>query len=200
MPSGRRTSSPARPAGAASRRRRSTAGSSRPGTPQAGASRAPGRADRARPESEPEPTPAPRRPRSMVRVVAFVAVLGALALFLTPTLRGYLDQRGQLADLQTQVAETEQDVSDLEGQLQDWEDPAFVERQARERLRFVMPGEVAYTVIDDTPEQVLADELPGIAGVPDDGSQSRPWYGEVWESVVSTSSPAGTPAQPDDTP
>lgn len=124
----------------------------------------------------------------MVRVVAFIAVLGALALFVTPTLRGYLEQRAQISDLREDVAQREADIAGLEGELEDWQDPAFIERQARDRLRFVMPGEVSYTVIDDTAEQVMAEQLPGIA-TGDAESLALPWYGEVWESVVSTGDP-----------
>lgn len=124
----------------------------------------------------------------MVRIVAFVAVLGLLALFITPTLRGYLDQRAQISDVREQIAQDQAEIAELEGELEDWRDPDFVERQARERLHFVMPGEMSYTVIDDTAEQVMTEQLPGIAT--DAAQDDLPWYGEVWESVKATGEPA----------
>ncbi len=44
------------------------------------------------------------------------------------------------------------------------------------------PGEPAFTVLDDT-GGVLVEPLPGVAAVTNDIHVSRPWYGEVWESV-----------------
>ena len=75
-------------------------------------------------------------------------------------------------------------VAALQDQVKRWDDPAYVEQQARERLKFVRPGETAYQVIGA--EKLLGDPLAGRARVisPNRGDHSVPWYGRMWSSIV----------------
>lgn len=116
------------------------------------------------------------------RLAGVALVLVLLSVFLAPTVSGYLHQREEITTLEQQIRTQQEDIAALEGKVAVWEDPEFVEQQARERLRFVQPGEVAFTVLDDTGE-LLTEPLPGMAAVSNDVHESRPWYGEVWESV-----------------
>ncbi|NLG21513.1 MAG: septum formation initiator family protein [Actinomycetales bacterium] len=127
----------------------------------------------------------PRRqtPPHLWRLGALIVLIGFLALFLTPTLRGYLDQRAAISKAEQQIAAEKEDIAAIEAELERWEDDAYVEQQARERLRFVKPGEVAFTILDDTGEQ-LSEPLPGITPLTQDTYAHRPWFGQVWESVV----------------
>lgn len=157
-------------------------------------------AQRSRPASAPRSAPrtpsapaASRRntPPHLWRLGALIVLLGFLALFLTPTLRGYLDQRAAISKAEQQIAAEEAKIDSIEAELEQWEDDTFVEQQARERLRFVKPGEVAFTVLDDTGEQ-LSEPLPGMTPVTEDVHAQRPWYGQVWESVITANE--GVPA------
>ncbi len=118
----------------------------------------------------------------MRRLVVLGVIVGFLAVILTPTVRAYLEQRGEISQLQEQVEQQRQDVADAEADIEAWNDPDFLERQARERLNFVRPGERSYTVLDDT-SQELTSPAPGVAPVTEDVQQNRPWYGQLWESV-----------------
>lgn len=140
-------------------------------------------------------------PPHLWRLGALIVLLGFLALFLTPTLRGYLDQRAAISKAEQQIAAEEERIATIEAELERWEDDAYVEQQARERLRFVKPGEVAFTVLDDTGEQ-LSEPLPGMTPVTEDVHAHRPWYGQVWESVVTASEGVPEPAtdQPNQAP
>ncbi|MCK0113850.1 septum formation initiator family protein [Ornithinimicrobium sp. F0845] len=122
-------------------------------------------------------------PPHLWRLGALIVLIGFLALFLTPTLRGYLDQRAAISKAEQQIAAEQEDIARIESELERWEDDAYVEQQARERLRFVKPGEVAFTVLDDTGEQ-LSEPLPGMTPLTEDTHAHRPWFGQVWESVV----------------
>lgn len=106
-------------------------------------------------------------------------VVCMLAISLAYPLREYLAQRGDIRDLQEQVGEQRTRVEALEKAKARWQDPAYVEAQARERLRYVMPGETAYVVLE-------ADEAPPQDGVvtraPAD-AEHAPWYADVWRSV-----------------
>ncbi|WP_307781327.1 FtsB family cell division protein [Agilicoccus flavus] len=107
-----------------------------------------------------------------------------LAIMLVPTVRAYLKQQHDLAELHAQLDAQRASVSALEDENRRWQDPAYVEQQARDRLKFVRPGEKAYQVIGA--EKLLGDRLTGRATVvnPSAGDDSVPWYGRMWSSVV----------------
>ena len=158
--------------------------SSRPGTTRP-AARSRQSASAPRSGARPARAASGRRqtPPHLWRLGGLLVLLGFLALFLTPTLRGYLDQRAAISKAEQQIASEQADIESIEGELQLWEDDNYVEQQARERLRFVRPGEVAFTVLDDTGEQ-LTEPLEGMTPVTQDVHANRPWFGQVWESVM----------------
>jgi cell division protein FtsB len=113
------------------------------------------------------------------RAAMLALVVCLLAISLAYPLREYLAQRGEIADYRSQVAEQEQRVDELRRAQRRWQDPAYVEAQARERLRYVMPGETSYVVLE-------ADEAPAQDGVvvrqPETADRS-PWFADLWHSV-----------------
>jgi len=125
----------------------------------------------------------PNEPRqiSMRALVLFVVVLMAF-IVLAPTLRAYVSQQEQTRSLAAQIEASEDRSAVLEGEIEKWDDPAFVQARARERLGYVLPGETPYRVVDPqtvTGEEVPTDEEEGPVSVPQDG----PWYLTVWDSV-----------------
>ena len=77
------------------------------------------------------------------RAAMLAVVVCMLAISLAYPLREYLAQRGDIGEYRARVAEQQQRVADLEAARSRWKDRAYVEAQARERLRYVMPGETA---------------------------------------------------------
>lgn len=126
----------------------------------------------------------PKEPRQItVRgLVLFVVALMAF-IVLAPTLRAYVSQQEQTRTLAAQIAASEERTTVLEGEIEKWDDPAFVQARARERLGYVMPGETPYRVVD--PQTVTGEDVPtedgedGPVSVPQEG----PWYLTVWDSV-----------------
>lgn len=108
-------------------------------------------------------------------VIALVGIV--LVVLIAPTVRSYFAQRSEIAALERQVVQGEERVAQLEAERERWEDPAYVEQQARERLKFVRPGEVSYTVIgaDEIEEQTVASGAV---------SDARPWYDRMWASIA----------------
>ncbi len=115
-----------------------------------------------------------------------VAVLAFLSVLLGSTVAAWVNQRGDIAALRDKVAAQESDVTSLEAELERWRDPAYVEQQARQRLKFVKPGEKSYTVLDPDPSEGNADPLAGVAT---QGS-GLAWYATVWESARTADAPA----------
>jgi cell division protein FtsB len=94
---------------------------------------------------------APARWLSNIRLSGFtIMMLGLLVLgviVLAPSLKLLIQQRTQIANLEKSVALQKQAVQGLKGQVARWNDPAYIEAQARNRLLFVFPGEYSYLVI-----------------------------------------------------
>lgn len=99
-----------------------------------------------------------------IRVSGFaVIMLGLLVLaivVLAPNLKIYLEQRQQVAQLEAAVQRQHDSVDQLTADLARWDDPAYIEAEARDRLFFMYPGESTYLVIDDTGQSVTTQQAP----------------------------------------
>ena len=85
------------------------------------------------------------RPTPRASILLF-AVFLAIVFALAPS-RAYLHQRAQLADLQRQADQLQQQNTELERRIADLNDPSTLERLARECLGMVEPGEIAFVPI-----------------------------------------------------
>jgi cell division protein FtsB len=122
------------------------------------------------------------RGRVLGRLAVFGGVMVVLAVLLAPALRAYVAQQQQIAALRQHVADQRATVADLEQQRAAWDDPAYVKAQARSRLKFVMPGERAYNVIDAPPPKTPAPASP-VKAATRTVHGDRPWFGDLWRSV-----------------
>ena len=97
-------------------------------------------------------------------VAVFVLIVAALVV-LAPSLRLLVEQQQEIAALERRVAEQQAVVDQLQTEIDRWQDPAYIEAQARDRLLYVYPGDISYLVIDDglTPDSgggtPLSDEI-----------------------------------------
>jgi hypothetical protein len=110
-------------------------------------------------------------------VLSAVALL--LAIFLVPSLQKWLEQRSEIGQLQSQISQQQDDLATAQAEEDRWDDDAYVITQARERLRFVMPGEVPYIVDGESDaDQVSPQEAATTVPKP-----SAAWYENIWESL-----------------
>jgi hypothetical protein len=79
-------------------------------------------------------------------VIAGIAVIGALTLF--PKVQLWYEQRITAADLAYQNEQTRKNLVQMKEDLKRWDDPVYIRAQARNRLFYVMPGEISFTVMD----------------------------------------------------
>ncbi|MGW8374585.1 septum formation initiator family protein [Streptomyces sp. ODS28] len=116
----------------------------------------------------------PRRTRLTGRAALLALVVCTLVVALAYPMRQYVSQRSEISSQQQQAERARERVKELREQRARWQDPAYVEQQARRNLHFVRPGEVGYTVVDGT----------GLAKEPTDRRPSdRPWYQNLWDGV-----------------
>jgi cell division protein FtsB len=110
------------------------------------------KADDAVPVALPEQAESSRRFGSL-RISGFSVLLGALIVgaivILAPGLRTFIEQRQQISDLQAKVDAQKQEVASLTDERARWNDASYVRAQSRERLFYVLPGEISYLVIND---------------------------------------------------
>lgn len=91
----------------------------------------------------------------------FLTLVGLVligAFTLSPTVSLLLAQRAEIAEVRSDIDETNASIAELQREVGSWSDPSYVRAQARERLFYVMPGEQAFTVIDDRDGPVEVDD------------------------------------------
>jgi cell division protein FtsB len=88
-----------------------------------------------------------RRIRPTPRASILLFVLFLSAVFAVAPMRAYLHQRAELSELQRQADQLQQQNIGLERRIADLNDPATLERLARECLGMVEPGEIAFVPI-----------------------------------------------------
>lgn len=140
-------------------------------------------------ETPPTPRGSARRNRLTGRAAVLLLILGMLGVAYAWPLREYVRQRGELSDLRAATARTAARVDALEAEKARWADPAYVEAQARGRLHYVMPGEVAYTVVHPG-QRTLVKTLPKTP------PPLRAWYDALWGSVRGADEPSVSGSAP----
>ncbi|MGK5529878.1 FtsB family cell division protein [Streptomyces sp. URMC 129] len=138
----------------------------------------------------------PRRSRLTGRAAILALVVCSLIVALAYPLRQYIQQRAEIDDLRRQAEEERQRVEELRDAKARWQDPAYVEQQARERLQFVRPGEIGFILPDADPDAESgegdgedgdgADDAFGTRGAP----VPRPWYDNLWDGVDAADRPS----------
>jgi cell division protein DivIC len=124
------------------------------------------------------------------RAAILAAVICVLTLTIAGPVRTYFGQRTEMKQLAASESALRAQIAELEGQKAKLADPVYIAAQARERLGFVMPGDIPYQV-----------QLPGsAAAAPEAGPQARagnagdPWYTSLWHTIADT--PHGPPPAP----
>jgi cell division protein FtsB len=116
-------------------------------------------------------------------MLILASIFVILAITLIPAFRATLNQQAEIRGLREHIAEQRGAVAGLQQKQRNWADPAYVEQQARQRLKFVRVGERSFTVIDG---EAPADLSGGaqIAAPEKISTIDIPWYGRLWQSMV----------------
>jgi cell division protein FtsB len=169
-------------------------------------------------ESRSAPEPEPQKPEAAVSVRQSIAasaeqqseqrfgsaarraaILAAVVCVLTLTIAGpvrtYFAQRTEMQQLKASEEQLRAQIAELEQQKVKLADPVFIAAQARERLGFVMPGEVPYQV--QLPENIAVPGTPGVDAPA--ANPNEPWYTSLWHTIADAPhgvSPAPVPGAP----
>ena len=157
------------------------------------ANRGPGRASNRRPAGSakgtrrPQPTARIRAtadskrpgPKFTGRAIVLLCVVVLLVGSYTSVLRAWWDQHSEITAKRAEIVQRREAIRELENTKRRYDDPAFVQQQARERFGWVMPGEVGYRVIG------VDGEIQGELSAPSDLPEPTEvrWYNVLWGSV-----------------
>jgi cell division protein FtsB len=122
-----------------------------------------------------------RRPKLTGRAMLVTAMALFLVVVLASPLQTYLNRRDALAASRQQRDQLNEQVAQLNQQSALWDDPAYVEREARARLQFVRPGDTLYTVI--SPDGSVRSPSPGDVGAVPRAGHGTDWSTTLWSSV-----------------
>jgi cell division protein FtsB len=80
--------------------------------------------------------------------VSIILVIVAGTFVISSDVQAFLNQRRQIAEMEVSIQQAEQAVEDMQAERDRWQDPVYIRSQARDRLYYVLPGEVSYLVMD----------------------------------------------------
>ncbi|HEY5980631.1 MAG TPA: septum formation initiator family protein [Microlunatus sp.] len=140
----------------------------------------------------------PRRSSLTTRALALAVVILMLTISYANSLRIYFAQSHEVAATKAEIADREARIGDLQTELRRWDDPAFVELQARTRLGWVMPGEIGFTVVDADGKPLGGGSELSTGEQPASDRAPESWYTKVWGSVEAADKPAAPEPDPAD--
>ncbi|MHC0433875.1 FtsB family cell division protein [Streptomyces sp. O3] len=115
-----------------------------------------------------------RRSRLTGRAALLALVVCSIVVALAYPMRQYVAQRADIAEQERLLRDAKEQTEKLRDAKARWQDDAYAERQARERLHMVRPGETAFTV----PDLGGADRRRA-----DQSKADRPWYTNLFDGV-----------------
>ncbi|MBV8930581.1 MAG: septum formation initiator family protein, partial [Mycobacteriaceae bacterium] len=117
------------------------------------------------------------------RAAILAAVVCVLTLTIAGPVRTYFAQRTEMHQLAASEAQLRKQIAELEQQKAKLADPVFIAAQARERLGFVMPGDIPYQVqLPSTPDSAAQQQ----GGAGPELRPSEPWYTSLWRTIADT--------------
>jgi hypothetical protein len=122
-------------------------------------------------------------------------VLLILTISYASSLRIYFAQAHDIAATKTEISERQQRIVTLQTELAKWQDEDYVRTQARERLGWVVPGEIGYKVVDADGKPLgggseISAETADAVKPPEDA-----WWAKLWGSVAAADQPAPAASQ-----
>jgi cell division protein FtsB len=125
------------------------------------------------------PRAANARPVVTGRALALGGVLVLLVVLLAAPVQRYLASRGDVSHTAQRLSSDRAARRELLAQKARWSDPGYIERQARTRLQFAMPGDTVYIVVD----KGQRSDIERSAGTKSKAASGRAWNTRLWDSV-----------------
>ena len=126
-------------------------------------------------------------------VVVFALLFGLISV--APSLSAYLNLLRDIQVAEQAIEQAKQDIVEMEKERDLWRDPNYIRAQARDRLYYVMPGEVSFLVMNAdsvnldtlTVGEVLAAKRNASSVTTEVAAANANWIHSVVESVLRSS-------------
>ena len=141
----------------------------------------------------------PRLSRSLRltnRAIALILVAFVLVLMYASSIKVYFAQQSEIAQHDASIRQHQQDIASLQDQVARWQDPNYVKAQARERLGWVMPGEVGYKVISPDGSLLAPSVRIDSSSALPQGEHPTTWWERLTNSMAVADNPAPAKDQP----
>lgn len=115
------------------------------------------------------------------RATVLGLVLLGLALAYAYPVRVYLAQQAEIERMEAAQQAQRQRIAQLTEQISKWDDDEYVIAQARRRLHYVRPGEVAYVIVEDPSVTAPADAGKSV--------NTGPWFSQLWSNLQAADNP-----------
>jgi cell division protein FtsB len=116
------------------------------------------------------------------RAAILAVVVCVLTLTIAGPVRTYFAQRTEMKQLSDAQSQLRAKIADLQQQKIKLGDPVYIAAQARERLGFVMPGDIPYQV--QLPPSDVPAAVPGSPVDPAKPPSGQPWYTSLWHTIA----------------
>jgi cell division protein FtsB len=133
----------------------------------------------------------PKVPRASLtgRAIALAVVILILVISYASSLRVYFAQAHEIAETKAEIAQRTQAIEELQAERTRWDDPDYVKAQARERLGWVVPGEIGYRVVDAKGNPVGGGEQIEGGTTGTTGPDKSAWWTKLRDSVAAADDP-----------
>lgn len=125
------------------------------------------------------------------RLLVLGLTLGVFTVLLAPNVHTYLQQRTEISELRADIAAQQEQLGQYESELARWDDPAYVKKQARDRVSMLMPGETGYWVygangvvgLENSAEEAKAAAAQSNTAKNATEISVEPWVDSLWDAV-----------------
>jgi cell division protein FtsB len=129
------------------------------------------------------------------RLLAIGVVVGILFLMFASNVATYFQYRSQIAEARALIEERTASIDQLSQEIERWKDPAYVREQARERLGWVIPGEIGFRVVGPDGQPLGGGAAVIRSGALPADEHPEQWYERLWGSILAADDLA--PVTPD---
>lgn len=124
--------------------------------------------------------------RDLTSTGVLIAVVLVVLVAVAVPLRNYYEGRSEIARAQASIEALEQQKGELEADIERYQDPGYVEQEARRRLGALEEGEQAWRIID--PRMTPSNPLTA-----DGAADDRSWPEVLWDSLRTAPAPEPAP-------
>lgn len=140
--------------------------------------------------------------------ISLIVVIVLGGFIVSGDVSSYINQRREIALAEQAIIDAQEQVEQMEKERDLWQDPIYIRSQARNRLYYVLPGEVSYLVMDNgnldfSDTSGTVGELLAKKRATDDislevSAASENWVDSMIESVLRAAldMPVETPTEP----